>query len=78
MRKFKVFIIADNLNYGMIRFSTVDDIRADELIRFILNTHKSLLQAPIPGENFQVLAFRNEKWLNNEDLINKLPSKESI
>jgi hypothetical protein len=78
MRKFCVFIIADNSSYGMIPFSTVSDTRADELIRIILNTHKSLIQTPIPGDNFQVLAYRSEKWLNSEDLINNLPSKESI
>ncbi|MDD5025521.1 MAG: hypothetical protein WC406_08330 [Methanoregula sp.] len=78
MRKFKVFIIADNSSYGMIPFSSVADTRADELIRIILNTHRSLLNAPISGENFQVLAYRHEKWLKNEDLINKLSSKESI
>jgi hypothetical protein len=72
MREFKVFVIADNLSYNMIPFSTVADTRADELIRVILNTHKSLLNVTVPGENFQVLAYRSEKWLKNEDLINNL------
>lgn len=78
MRKFNVFIIADNSCYTMIPFSTVADTRTDEFIHIILNTHRSLLNAPIPGENFQVLAYRSEKWLKSEDLINKLSSNESI
>ncbi|MEI7857877.1 MAG: hypothetical protein WCH85_10295 [Methanomicrobiales archaeon] len=78
MRKFKVFIIADNSSYSMIPFSTVSGTRVDELIRIILNSHKSLISVPISGENFQVLSYRSEKWLKNEELIDKLSSKESI
>lgn len=78
MRKFNIFIIADNSSYGIFPFSMIANTRADELIRIILNTHNSLLHAPIPGENFQVLSYRSEIWLKNEDLINQLPSEESI
>ena len=78
MREFKVFVIADNLSYNMIPFSTVADTRVDEFIHIILDTHKSLLTVTVPGENFQVLAYRSEKWLKNEDLINNLPSEDSI
>ena len=78
MRKFKVFLLADNFGYNMIRYSTVGDTKAADLIQIILNMHKSLLNVTVLGQNFQVLTYRSEKWLKNDDLINKLSSKESI
>jgi 5-methylcytosine-specific restriction endonuclease McrA len=62
----------------LINYFTSGNNRVDELIQVILNSHKNAQNKQIPGKNFQTLAYQSGRWLKNDDILTKLPVKDTI